>query len=55
MCSDLFKLKVPKVIKWYVFCQQCRRILFFLDGGGGSRAKAASLCLHCQSNIINHV
>ena len=24
-------------------------------GGGGSRAKAASLCLHYQSNIINHV
>ena len=28
---------------------------FFFGWGGGSRAKAASLCLHCQSNIINHV
>ena len=27
----------------------------FFFGWGGSRAKAASLCLHCQSNIINHV
>ena len=34
---------------------QAYSFFFGWGRGWGSRAKAASLCLHCQSNIINHV
>ena len=54
MCSDLFKLKVPKVIKWYVFCQQCRRILFFFFFwmGGGEEAGQKLLVYVCIARAI---